>query len=560
MPRIPTSRRQVQERAVNPGSVSARGPQAAQTNLAAQTGQLVGQVGEFVQRERNKAMDTQLKEMELEFIAERDRALVQGEEGFLNKRGKNTSLMYNDYNKGFSKFVDERVGSLSDPELRERANLLAQRYKQNFTTTLDKHTAGEMERHYDQVTKDAIEGITQSAVINYKSNIQLNDMGKVNQDLENLRSQVSTYADNKGMTEEQKASMSMQAESNFHTNIVKAAIQNGDDLVARDYYLKQKEKGKISGEQALGLERLIDEAVLLGESQDITGQIISQNLGMQESLDLAKDMAGEDPKLYDAVRKRVKNRLAERETIRQKNKSQLFQMYSVGLEQSRTLDDVKKTPGWLSLDQRHRQALEAREAQLAKGQEPTTDQKTLYRLKLLASAPNTKQKFMREDLMLYRSKLSDADFQKIVNLQADLIEGGEKGQKAYRGMISKAQIQKDLLKDMSLDDDEQIAFRARLDEELEQWSMDNDGKTPSNTDIREIGNRLLKNVVIDEGFIFDTKKRVFELSEKQIQELGIDEVPETDKNQITEILERSNMPVTDAVIVDYYRQKLRSEM
>lgn len=113
---------------------------------------------------------------------------------------------------------------------------------------------------------------------------------------------------------------------------------------------------------------------------------------------------------------------------------------------------------------------------------------------------------------------------------------------------------------MSLDDDEQIAFRARLDEELEQWSIDNDGKTPSNTDIREIGNRLLKNVVIDEGFIFDTKKRVFELSEKQIQELGIDEVPETDKNQITEILERSNMPVTDAVIVDYYRQKLRSEM
>ena len=183
--------------------------------------------------------------------------------------------------------------------------------------------------------------------------------------------------------------------------------------------------------------------------------------------------------------------------------------------------------------------------QQAGGGRRATDPETLIELSELSA--DDPQKFGELDMLTYRDKLSDGDFEEFVDLQRKIRSGSLDGKAT--GFMTLNQVRDQRVKDLFPNPKSEQKKQQR-DSFIRQYEgrlrsfREETGKRPGADDARKILDDLTAEVSIDWG----RDKRVFELTTDDIPE-----VPDSDRTEIIRELQKRGKAVTDDAIVSLYR-------
>ena len=159
------------------------------------------------------------------------------------------------------------------------------------------------------------------------------------------------------------------------------------------------------------------------------------------------------------------------------------------------------------------------------------------------------QEFGELDLLSYRDKLSDNDFEKFVDLQRKVRSGNLDGKAS--GYQSITQIRDTRLRELfggtTAKGDKQNKindFVMRFESELNAFKEET-GKSPKAADARKIMDNLTAEVSLN----WANDKKVYELGDNDIPE-----VPATDRAEIIRELQKRGKPVSDEAIISLYKR------
>lgn len=193
--------------------------------------------------------------------------------------------------------------------------------------------------------------------------------------------------------------------------------------------------------------------------------------------------------------------------------------------------------------------------QMAGGGPRHTDPETLIELSRLSA--EDPQKFGELNLLEYRPKLTDQDFEQYVDLQRKIKTGVLDGKAT--GFMSVNQIRdqrlaelfgsaRPLLKESEKQKQRRRQFIEQYEGRLKAFREDNK-RAAGADDARKILDDMTAEVAIDRDFWFDTKKPAYELTQDDIPE-----VPDADRNEIIRELQKRGKRVTEQSIVDLYKR------
>lgn len=177
-------------------------------------------------------------------------------------------------------------------------------------------------------------------------------------------------------------------------------------------------------------------------------------------------------------------------------------------------------------------------------------------IKLSEMSADDPQKFGEVDMLEYRDKLSDSDFEEFVDLQRKIRTGSLDGKAT--GFMTMNQVRDERLRALfgsamptSKEGEKKSLARRKFVEQYEarlRSFREEAGKRPGADDARKILDDLTADVAINRDYWFDTTKKVYELGETDIEG-----VPEADRNEIIRELQKRGKSVTDDAIVNLYR-------
>lgn len=549
MPKIPTSQRQVITRAQNLGQQRVGG--------VADTGDLgtlqaantfVNTVSGIADKWQRDADQTELTAYKTRLRDYRNKVMHDKDSGFMNVRGKDSAEMYMDYKKEYDDFVGKEVDGMSS-RLKEQAFQMGESYKVDIDNQMNQHTSREMERYSDDVFKVGLNSLTENAKLNWKT-------PKVGESLMEQKELIAEYAQRKGLGPEQIKALELQESSKFHESLITQAVNNGEDELASQYYKSAMEMEQIDGSTKEKLDKILNVSSVLGKSQRESARIFSEySDDMGKALEEARKI--KDPEIQDATVRRIKNRFQEQKAIIADRQNKNFNDASQMLEQSGDIDSIPRTL-MSELNSSDIRRLEQRSRQIRMGIEPVTDFERYYELRLMASNPNTREKFLQMNLMKERNHLDNTHFERLISLQDGVRKGSSKALKEIRGIRSNNQIAKDTLKAAGIDNDKSVVnFARKLDEIVIDWKQDNPDKPLPPNFVQDAANGLATKVITDVGTFWDTEKRVFELEPGEAA-VGIDydEIPEKEKRLLEQYFRVKGIPFDEDVAIQKYQKRL----
>lgn len=173
------------------------------------------------------------------------------------------------------------------------------------------------------------------------------------------------------------------------------------------------------------LDEHLNESANLALAQDTTDEIMVKGLSRTESLKTARAL--EDPKLRDAVVKRIDLRHDEVDAARDDKKKADEEGAWASIEKGATPDDFPVALR-ISLDSKTLSSMQARSRQLRRGEEPVTDDTLDYELS--RQAADDPQAFVKRNLLNDRPRLDDGRWRHHVNLQRKMASEDDKGVRA----------------------------------------------------------------------------------------------------------------------------------
>jgi len=288
------------------------------------------------------------------------------------------------------------------------------------------------------------------------------------------------------------------------------------------------------------------------ESQAQEDAIVSQH-GGNWSAALAAAREIEDPEVRDSTVSRIKIRQAEAKLAEVEFREQL---------QEEALDFINGGGKFADLPLSIKNGLKpsalnslrAYAEQQAGGGVRRTDPETLVKLSQLSG--DNPQAFGELDMLEYRDKLSDGDFEEFVDLQRKIRSGSLDGKAT--GFMTLNQVRDERLRDIfgaaapaKNESADKAAARRKfvtMYEDRLRSVREITGKPATTEDARKILDDLTADVAINRDYWFDTTKKVYELDATDIPE-----VPESDRNEIIRELQRRGKPVSQAEILRWYK-------
>jgi hypothetical protein len=175
----------------------------------------------------------------------------------------------------------------------------------------------------------------------------------------------------------------------------------------------------------------------------------------------------------------------------------------------------------------------------------------------MAGNPETRDIFLRTNILEYASKLDNAKRDELMRYQRDLQVGSEKTLQKLDGIQTKSKIVDEALENIKIDPNPKgktsetsirgNEFRKKVDEEVAAYQRTT-GKEITNEELRKITNRLSTQVVLKPGILWDTKKSAFESNKGDI--------PLQDREEIERVIKSRGLPVTDDAVVKMYQKKV----
>lgn len=543
MPTVPKYEQQVSQQATpdvrlptsTPSGAFGLGPQSQQAR--SEVLNTTSKVQKMFDEEKKKADDVAFMSADLQA----SKAQTDIEVGIRARKGEDAFSS--------SKWAEQEWKDKTS-EIYERANNSAQRAR--IQRSLNQRAAGiykaaqvhqqnEIVNYTKEQTQAYVEAERASAVENYQ------DPAKVGTSLERQKAALSQILSNLGVSKDSPAGKQVfeEAVSQTHSQVINRMLADGNDQQARAYFKANKKD--ISTKFYDKLKSSLEEGSLRGESQRRSDAIVAKADGMGDALDKARAIT--DPKLRDETQARVKNYYALESAAHEEDQKNIFE------RSSRIIDDAEyptkdmiPPADWNELDAKRRKALLSRIKAKAEGLPIRTNLKDYQALSKMAQDNRTA--FLKEDILKYQ--LSEADAKKWLDRQKAAKEGNTK---LLDGFLSDKQVASQLLRDVGIDPkkknqaDTVALFERKLDELAQQFAEEN-GRRPTNRELRGIAEPLLIEGTVDGFLFFNDDKRAFELEEGEAFETIT--IPDGERPKIIEALRAMGMKATDENISDLY--------
>lgn len=589
MPRVPTAQRQVDPTAL-PGArltaaltpmAAGAGVAEAEAGLAISRGrntQMVGNavarlgdtiegagavVGQIAQAERQRADEVALMDAENKLSAWERRRLYDPQGGALATKGRDSFGLPETVAGEFEQVAGEiEKGLGTDRQRRAFARVKGNRSAQ-VDLTLRRHVLGEMQAYEAGELKAFVDNSLSDMAAN------ATDPRRAGFELAKAVDAVKRSGPRLGLGPEQVEQQVEAVRTKGHIGVIDSLISQGQAGAARAYF--EETKDQISGESLARVEKALREGTIRKQAQGAADKIIAEGGSLTQQRDKAK--AIEDPDVRDNVMQRIEHEATVRDREQREQSENLLRgAYAVVEESGGDVSAIQ--PGlWAQLDAKDLAGIRAYARNIAKGEPVETDLETYYGL--MRRAVSSNPAFLNENLLRYKGKLSEQDFQQVVGIQRSLREhsigAAAEAEKNRTKLIvdefaSKTQVFNDRLVAYGIDPNPKegtpeaasvAQLRGMLDRRVRALSGGETGKTATNDEVREILDGLLSSSVTvrREGswmgaftsapfFDADVKRRAFELT--------IEDVPTADRGRIEKLLRDRRMPVNDATVLETF--------
>ena len=567
MPKIPVSGNQVQRKGFGRTQVSTRAPVIGTSNNAAAAAQLSNTVLNIYEAEKQKNMKSETEEGEIALRDLYNRKLHgyvddnnQQVPGFYSRKGKSTLEGYDEDQKEFEQDATDIVNSFGGEEVKKRLGILQQRYQADYGKNTNIHTAKEMDSHYNKQALVNIKSLQEDARLNYDK--YGNDSSKVSESIKSIQSSIygnfdangkqltPGYKDRTGMSAKEAKEFELDALSGLHAGVVSQMVNNGQDLLAKQYYAGAKKNKQIDGDTAAKLDKLLQASSTKGESQRQADEIMSLGLGMGASIEKAREI--EDPEVRDATVTRVKSRINEQKLIKEETDKNRFDGFVTQIENFQSVDAMPVEQR-AQLSSKQEKVMSSMLDMISKGYQPTTD--PITEQDLMIEAGTNPQAFLRRDINLSAHKLSSADRKKFLGMQTRLRSNDQKTLEDLGDFMSHTQqIKVNLVEHGITSKPDQAKFSAAVQAEAVRWQRNHGEKKIPDDELQKIIDKMMTPVGIEGATFFnDPDKRLFELDQgDKIKTIEYDDIPNTDLNKMMKLYRSRGMNPSKAKITSDY--------
>ena len=341
----------------------------------------------------------------------------------------------------------------------------------------------------------------------------------------------------------------------LHSVVIDQFLAHDQDRTAQIYY--EENEQEISSVKRPQIVKALREGNVRGEAQRQSDAIIADGGTLLEQRDKAK--AIEDPE----VRDRVLGYLEEEVRIRKRETQVDEEDLMVTAGNLIDKGGLKAVPPslWVQLTPAQKNSLEQYAKRHVTGGDPEgkTDLGTFYKLE--EQAVLSPEKFAELNLMESRHKLSRTDFKRFVTLQMKIRKGDTTGRdEQIESFTTKAQVYADILEEFKLekDDPRAVQLRREIDKRYET-SQEIGGKKLTHTEVRDIADDILGTVVLQKGgwLNFLPGGAPFSDVTAAMADLTVAGIPPVDRRMVEKQLRDAGQPVTDALILDWYKRAAR---
>lgn len=501
-----------------------------------------------------------------------NKALYDPANGALAKRGKEAFSVPDLVSKDFDATVDSISSSLSTDRQRTAFERAVSARRKDINTTLSRHVFQESRKFEEAETTAYLKNTAEAAILNS------GDPSRVQLELDRGVAAIAGHATRNGLGAEYEKQARAQFISNTTVGIVDRFLANGQDRTAKEYF--EKNKHLIAGDDISKVEAKMTVAIREGEG--LRGGVeIWDRMGPKSDTDPvqldrlfkeAESKYASDPGMLKAV----KGAITERATIhnsaqRERSESNSSAVWNA-IEKGAGLNQVRSMPEYLALPGKEKDSIKNhvidRADVLKRRAEGNGDDALYYDLITQSSTKELQDKFLTRNLHEDRTKLSRQQFNHLVEVQAALRKGDNRGaDKLLASEKQQGQIVNEALLSMKLDPTpnektspekiQQINGFRRAVREAVRAHETRTGKNATDAEVQSIvDGMIIKGVTKKRGFWFDDEKRVYELQPGENITLKATDVPRPERSKIEAALKANGKAVTDQAIVDLYTARL----
>jgi hypothetical protein len=517
-----------------------------------------GVVDDIVKTERENANETALLKASNELARWKTTTLYDPENGALTKKGEAALPIPEQVADSFNKTADQLRLGLGNEEQRRAFDRMRAREFEQVDLETRRHVFGEMQEFRASELKSAIDlGVDDATRA-------ANDPRLVGAALNKLEGQLRTNLPKLGVGKDGIEEQVNAVRSKVHTGVISQLLATDQVGKARAYF--EESKGEIAAEQLDDVEKALHAGGVKQQAQIETGKILADGGTLSEQRARAKEIA--DPDVQDEVLQRIEHEAAVKDKIDRDNHEALLKRAYDVLDTGRGVSAIP-TADWAQMDPGDRASAWSYARARAEGIPIKTNQAAWYGL--MTQAGDDPEAFAKVNLLTYKSKLSDSDFQQLAGIQTSIKNGKRTGAdiEDLAGFQTKREIVDNTLAAYGIETrpseqskDEQAAVGAlmrMLDRRIDiAQAPDQRGKARkvSNTETQQILDELLGQTVDVPGSwwnIWPGGKPFFATKRKLI-ETTIDDVPATTRREIERALRDAKRPITDATVLDTYRE------
>jgi GH24 family phage-related lysozyme (muramidase) len=535
----------------------------------------LGQDLEVVSKEAEKVLiqenERQAKELDVEFTS-RKRQLLYGDgteqnPGFYASQGKNTLELDPASREQLGKIQAELLNKSANGQVRRLFKGSSDARLQREYDNMSQFTA-QQRKVANQTASDARikEAVDDAALSGWSDPAILRNSESI------ISSEVFAQAEDQGWAPEVTQSKLEEARTLMYRDTIVAAIKQGQLDKAQEVF--DKHKGKMDGPVAAEVAFMLEDQTLVVEAQAETDTIVESTNDYEEQLKLARSLP--PGKLRDEVVRRVSNRQAEKTRIESVRKNEAASSAYNWIYDGNDFDQWRRENpeqfAVLASDGILMGAIERSMEQVSNGKRfaLASDGETMLSISNLAT-----DVLANTDLQLYRSSLTEQEYNRAITLQAGAkasLDSNSTNYEAYRrGERILSQMAPASLewndKDQSA---KKVQKQQQITNDLRAFiaSYTEQGIQPTEPQIAAEAQRLMTEVEVPGtfGFFFGGDDELLAQATRLSKEdrarvrVGIENIPEAMQDGIKELFQESGRVATPDLIEQFYGATLMKDV
>lgn len=501
----------------------------------------------YIEEEKRKADDIATTEAYTKAITAKNNLLNDPNSGLVTIKGKNAIGAAEKYQNMFNEQMDAIEKTLTNSSQKEVFSKIRMKHAADFNNDLQKHVYYQTQEYDNETTKAAIEAAKNDAILNYQNKDAI-----INSKTVQIAA-IEAYGERNGVPKEAIELQKKEAISQIHDGILERMINNNEDLLAKAYF--EEAKKEMLSDTIIKYEKLVTAASSRAEAQNYEDTIINMGKSYADSLEEARKI--QNPEIRDDVVSRIKRRFQEIKNIEEEKKEQNFKKAADILEKTKSRFKIPLNI-WESLSISEKEAIEKRERQLIEGVPTKTDYK-IYD-KLSRAAANDANNFSRMNILQYRSKLSDSDLEKFIDLQRSIREKKTGWDVKQDGFRTEYQIASGMADKLNIDDKNKSDFYSDIENAKREFISKNK-REPLRMEFTKIVDDIAINKVFVRKFGFDPEKSVYALNEdeKSNAYVPIENIPQSAIDEIKEQAKSRKVKLTTNKVEEIYGAMLLND-